>query len=117
MERVKHFSKGDHNEKFFNSFDLDKTTFRDWVVVGIFYTAIHYYEAYFAKSNRHTRSHETQDNWISNDKKISSTYDDYRELKQHRWKASYQAYNFKAEEIRDSILPKLQNIKSIVLTA
>jgi len=112
MEKIKHLTKAQHNEDFFNSFDADKTRFRDWIVVGIFYTAVHYYESYFANFNRHSRSHDICDDWILNDKAIDSTYEDYRELKQYRWHASYRSKNFSSHEIKNNILPKLKSIKT-----
>ena len=116
MEKHRHLSKALHNEEFFKSFDLDKTKYRDWVIVGIFYTAIHYYEAYFSDSNKHSRTHDIADDWIAEDPKISDTYGDYRELKESRWYASYWSKIFTAQEIRDIILPKLYNIKKSILS-
>ena len=84
MERVKHLSKAQHNEKSFNSLGMDTTEFRGWIVVGIFYAAVHYYEAYFARYAKHSPTHDTRDGWLAIDNKISDTYCDYRELKQHR---------------------------------
>ena len=116
MERDKHLNKAEHNEKFFSSFDVNSTDFKDWIVTGIFYAAIHYYEAYFALENKHSNSHHTCDDWISNDEKISDTHSDYRELKQHRRQASYKEKIFTSNEIRDIILPKFNNIKSKILS-
>ena len=116
MQRVKHLSKAEHNEKFFRSFDMDNTDFRDWIIIGMFYAAIHYYEAYFALKNKHSGSHDTADDWISNDAKISDTYFDYRELKQQRWYANYKAKRFTPDEIKRVILPKFDNIKSKILS-
>ena len=115
MKRIKHLSKAEHNEKFFNSFDVNNTNYPDWIIVGIFYSAIHYYEAYFALSEKHSGTHDTSDNWISNDSKISDTYNDYRELKQYRWFANYRAKFFSSKEIKESILPKFKNIKLKIL--
>lgn len=116
MQKIKHLSKADHNEKFFNSFDLKNTTFRDWVVVGIFYAALHYYEAYFANQNKHSRNHDLSDDWIANDDNISESYLNYRELKEQRWNASYWSKSFSADEITNSILPKFNSIKSLIVT-
>lgn len=116
MERVRHLSKAEHNENFFNSFKIDNTNFQDWIVVGIFYSTIHYYEAYFALKNKHSGSHDTSDDWISNDAKIADTYVDYRELKQHRWQASYRAKRFSSQEIQGSILPRFNRIKARILS-
>ena len=116
MERIEHLTKAEHNEKFFRSFDMNSTDFRDWIVTGVFYAAIHYYEAYFALKNKHSGSHGTADDWISNDEKISDTHFDYRELKQQRRKASYSKKSFTSDEIRNVILPKFDNIKSKILS-
>jgi hypothetical protein len=112
MQKIKHLSKAAHNEDFFNNFNLDDTRFRDWVVVALFYSLLHYYEAYFAINNKHSKTHDISDDWIANDDKISATYLDYRDLKQERWNASYWSKIFSAKDIRDSILPKFNNIKS-----
>jgi len=117
MEKIGHFNKAQHNEKFFNHFDVDKTEFRDWVVVGIFYAAIHYYEAYFARYGKHSYSHEARDEWIGNDSRIGDTYTEYRELKQYRRLASYKDKNFTPADIRNFVLPKFNTIKVKLLSA
>ena len=101
---------------FLDSLGIDTTEFRDWIVVGIFYAAIHYYEAYFARYAKHSPTHGTRDGWIAMDDRIKDTYDDYRELKQHRRQASHGTRNFSPVEIKNSILPKLENIKSKILS-
>ncbi len=111
MERLRHLNKASHNEEFFNSFDIDKTKFRDWIITGIFYAIHHYYDAYFAMANKHSESHDILDDWICNDNRITNTYGDYRELKQYRWKSSYWFKNFSPQEIKTIILPKFENIK------
>ncbi|MBM3246877.1 MAG: hypothetical protein FJZ13_06120 [Candidatus Omnitrophica bacterium] len=115
MNKNKHLSKALHNEDFFGSLDVDSTKFRDWLVTGIFYAALHYYESYFADLNKHSPSHEISDDWIAQDSKLALTYNDYRELKQYRRDASYKARNFTPQEIRDIILPLFNNIKKQLL--
>jgi hypothetical protein len=112
MNRNRHLSKALHNEDFFSSMDIDATRFRDWIVVGIFYAILHHYEAYFANSNKHSPSHDISDDWIAQDGNLSPTYDDYRELKQYRWEASYKSRNFSPQDIKDIILPTFNSIKS-----
>jgi len=111
MKRNKHLSKALHNQDFFTGIDVDNTKFRDWVVVGIFYSILHYYEAYFASLNRHSSSHDISDDWIAQDNNLQPTYTDYRELKQYRWEASYRSRNFSIDEIKNTILPIFNNIK------
>lgn len=115
MDKLRHMNKALHNEDFYKSFNIDKTDFKDWIVAGIFYTALHYYEAYFSELGKHSRDHGIYDEWIPNDDKIKNTYSDYQELKLYRWQASYRSKNFKPIEIRTDILPKLDSIKKQIL--
>ena len=115
MKRIEHLNKAAHNENFFKRFDVDTTEFRDWVVVGIFYAALHYYEAYFALDGKHSGTHNKTEKWIKTDDRIVETYFDYRDLKQYRMDASYKDKNFTAKEITDVILPKFDNIKKKIL--
>ena len=116
MERKEHLSKAEHNEEFFRSFDVDTTNYKDWIVISIFYAAIHYYEAYFALEGKHSGSHHRAEDWISSDEKISDTYDDYRELKHQRLYANYAKKFFTSDEIKNSIIPKFNKIKSKILS-
>lgn len=43
-----HLEKAESNQRFLNSFDLYRTGFLDWAIVAIFYTALHYVDAYLA---------------------------------------------------------------------
>ncbi len=111
MNKIEHLNKALHNESFFNSLDIDTTKFKDWVVTGIFYSINHYYQAYFAVSDKHAFTHKKLDKWIKIDKNIGNTYIDYRALKQYRWEASYKSRDFSPQQIKTTILPKFENIK------
>lgn len=111
MNKRRHLCKAAHNENFFSSLDIDKSNFPDWIVVGIFYAALHYYESYFSNFHEHSSTHDTGDDLISKDKNISNTYEDYRELKQYRWQASYKDTIFSADCIKNDVLPKYNRIK------
>lgn len=43
-----HLKKAEHNNKLLNIFNLRRTRYLDWVVVIIFYEALHYVDAYLA---------------------------------------------------------------------
>ena len=47
--KKEHLSKAEHNNSFLFTFDFNKTKYLDWAVVSIFYTALHYIDAYLAK--------------------------------------------------------------------
>ncbi len=46
-----HHKKAQHNEDFFNHFDLKTTPFLDWVVTAIFYAALHHIRALASKNS------------------------------------------------------------------
>lgn len=47
-DKENHLFKAESNDRFLNSFDLYSGDFLDWAVVVIFYTALHYVDAYLA---------------------------------------------------------------------
>lgn len=109
--RNEHLGKAKHNENFYLSFDIDKTLYKDWVVVGVFYTALHLIDAHFALSNKHPFAHGMRDDWVRNDLRLSKIWMDYRDLKEFQQKASYKIYNFTSQEIKDEVFPLLDSIK------
>ncbi|MBM3252908.1 MAG: hypothetical protein FJZ16_01485 [Candidatus Omnitrophica bacterium] len=110
--RNSHIEKAQHNEKFYLSFDAEKTDYKDWVVVGIFYSALHYIDAYFALRNKHPFAHGMRDDWVKDDSHLSQIWPEYRDLKEYRQKASYKVYAFSTQEIKNDIIPLLRSIKN-----
>ena len=85
-----HRSKAENNE-FFTS-ELDNP-FWDWAVTGIFYSALHYVEAYFANQAPpvHPATHQMRDNYVYVDKQLRPIYVDYRQLEDESRDARYDA--------------------------
>ena len=111
-DRIAHLKKAQHNENFYLSFDVEKTPYKDWVVVGVFYTALHFIDSYFALNNKHPFAHGMRDDWVRNDWRLSKIWLDYRDLKEYRQKASYKVYEFSVQEIKNDIFPLLDSIKN-----
>ncbi len=111
-DRIAHLKKAQHNENFYLSFDVEKTHYKDWVVVGVFYTALHFIDSYFALNNKHPFVHGMRDDWVRNDWRLSKIWLDYRDLKEYRQKASYKVYKFSVQEIKNDIFPLLDSIKN-----
>ncbi len=44
-----HVSKAKRNERFYRRYDLDNSTFNEWAVVTLFYSAVHYIDAVLNK--------------------------------------------------------------------
>jgi len=111
--KVEHLKKAEHNEAFFNSLDIDKTNYLDWVVNGIFYSAIHYIEAYFAMQDKDSESHYHRTVLIEEDHNLGRRFftDMYRELRDDCYEGRYLMRVFTAHEIKRYIIPNFENIK------
>lgn len=111
--RDEHYSKAEHNERFANSFALDSTPYLDWVVTGLFYSAIHYIDAYLAHFHSiHPDSHEDRDDKVR--RYLRRINKDYRELKDDSKDARYNMRSFTPDEILRQILPLLDNIRNAI---
>lgn len=53
--RDSHIDQAEHNHEFWNS--LNRTNYPDWVIIGMFYEAVHWIEAQLAVLGYHSRSH------------------------------------------------------------
>jgi hypothetical protein len=108
-----HLRKARHNEQFYLSFNIDTTSFLDWVVNGIFYSALHYVDSYFALLNDHPGDHRDRISLIRNNSKLGRPFyiNFYRPLKDDSEQGRYDVRTFTPTEIRNDIIPLLQGIK------
>lgn len=109
-----HISKAHHNENFFSSFDLDSTSYLDWAVNGLFYSALHYLDSYFAYHVKHPVTHRGRTNLIHADINLGRNFyvDLYRPLQEASEEARYHIRTFTPEEIRNDFVPLLEDIKN-----
>jgi hypothetical protein len=115
MEQTRHISKASHNEDFWRDTNTESSKYPDWAVVGIFYSAMHYIDAAFAKNNKHLKSHDDADVKIGSHRDLTAIYDSYRKLKDYRWYASYWSKRFSKPDIDSKIIPHFNRIKTLVL--
>ena len=91
--KSEHLAKAEHNEIFASTLNQDSryVNYRDWVVTGYFYSAIHYVEAYLASKMPavHSTDHRARDAEVGSDQVLLSIYDEYRELKDDSTNARY----------------------------
>ena len=52
-----HVAQAEHNGQFWEHLDVARTNYLDWVVVGMFYEAVHWIEASLATKGLHSRNH------------------------------------------------------------
>jgi hypothetical protein len=108
-----HLNKAKHNENYYQSFDIDKTIKLDWVVNGIFYSAMHYLDAYFAIRTIHPSKHVERIRYINQDRNLGRQFyvTWYRPLEQHSRAGRYDMRSFTALEVRQDIIPLLSGVK------
>jgi hypothetical protein len=111
--RNDHIAKARHNEQFFSSFDINTTPFLDWVVNGIFYLALHYFDSYLSIKGEQPLSHKERTPLINIYRPDlgRSFFHDYMSLKDDSEEGRYDMRTFTPDEIRLYILPLLNNIK------
>ena len=64
-KRNAHTRKAKHNRAFWQSHDITQTSYLDWVVIGMFYEAVHWVEAQLATVNEHSRNHHDRETKMS----------------------------------------------------
>jgi hypothetical protein len=110
-----HLSQAKHNENFVKSFDLDSTSYLDWVVTGIYYAALHYIESYLALLKKHPRSNEYRERMFQEIKDLTSIYPDFRTLKDYSQGARYDLQKFSKVEVEDIIRNELNDIRNHII--
>lgn len=110
--RKDHIVQARHNEQFFSSFNIDITPFLDWVANGIFYSALHYLDSYFANKGKHPVDHQKRIRLIWAEPDLGrSFFRLYRSLKDDSEEGRCNMRAFAPDEIRRDILPLLDDIK------
>lgn len=108
-----HIEKARYNEQFFSSFNLDTTPFLDWVVNGIFYSALHYLDSYLASKGENPDEHRERIRLIQGDPKLGQLiFYHYMSLKDDSEGGRYNMKVFLPDEITNDILPSLNSIKT-----
>lgn len=109
---AEHLHKAEHNEAFYLSFDLVATPYLDWVVTGIFYSALHYIESYLATQGKQSQTHADRNKNIEDDPNLGrDIYNKFKHLKDDSENGRYLMKVFTPGEIKQYIIPNLYGIK------
>ena len=99
-----HVHKAEGNETFASSIEPTNQTRIDWKLVILFYTAVHYVEAYLAKTmGTHLRSHTTRDNYITREANLKKIRVSYMHLKYFGYNARYEFDGFTVKDVQTAI--------------
>lgn len=110
---VQHLATANANETFAHSLDRTTTVRAEWAITILFYAAVHYIQAYFAKVGRIYTLHKTRDSAIQRDPNLSRIYVDYRELETYSRDARYDIPGFTDADFV-KLLPVLDKVKTCV---
>jgi hypothetical protein len=109
-----HVTKAQGNEAFAASIDLTNQARIDWKLVVLFYVAVHYVEAYLAKTGTHLRSHTTRDSYITKEANLKRIRVSYAHLKYFGYNARYEMNGFSARDVQEAARD-LAQVKSELL--
>jgi uncharacterized protein (UPF0332 family) len=108
----KHIQQAEKNERFFNNFDLKNTHFLDWAITALFYSALHYVDAYLAKKSQHPFNHRNRGQWLTKEQNLKYIYCDYEELKNRSEDARYKIVQFPPRFVSSLKAKEFTHVKS-----
>lgn len=86
--RDDHLNQARHNAHFYTT--VDKSAFKDWAITVLFYTGLHYIDAFLAqRANLHPPIHKARDNMVTTVAELRPIASDYFALKNGSFNARY----------------------------
>lgn len=83
-----HLGQAEHNLALYDG--LDRKKYSDWASTVLFYSALHYVDAYLARNlGVHPNGHADRDKYINTVVALKAARNDYRELKDYCHNARY----------------------------
>jgi hypothetical protein len=101
--QAEHLSKATNNKQFADGLPKGTPTAVGWALTILFYSALHYVEAYNAKFNEHFTKHEDLNRDIQRNPQLSPIYDDYRDLSSFGWNARYRPVAYGDQELNEAL--------------
>lgn len=98
-----HLRKANGNEAFADSIKASSQSEIDWKLIVLFYAAMHYVEAYLAKSQTHLRSHTTRDGYVTREANLKKIRTEYNHLKYFGYNARYEIDGFTTRDVAAAV--------------
>jgi len=111
-----HGERARDNEAFAAALDLASAIQRSWAVVALFYSALHWVEAYLATKDMHPGNHMVRSRLAGTDTNLRPIYLHYRELEDMSRHARYELRPFTEEQVRELRLRHLTAVKERIAT-
>ena len=84
-----HFRKGRNNRTFAESLALRDQTEVGWALTALFYSALHFIEAYSARYGKNFYSHQERNEEVQTNPVHTAIADEYMDLNSFGWNARY----------------------------
>ena len=110
----RHIEKADRNAAFAEALPLDSEANIDWAATALFYSGLHYVEAYLEKIGLEPHQHNThgkRDKIIVLDETLRPIHREYADLKNLSTITRYQCVSTRPSSIQDEALPALATIQ------
>jgi len=101
--QAEHLFKATNNKTFAQGLTKGTPTAVGWALTVLFYSALHYVEAYNAKFNAHFSKHEELNKDIQRNPQLSVIFDDYRDLSTFSWNARYRPVAYGEKELNEAL--------------
>ena len=117
-----HIKKAQRNEDFFQSNNLRDSTFNEWGVVVLFYSAVHYVDAVLAREVRlhpefqQPQNHEARNTGVARSLALQDIYADYKLLYDRSLDARYHRISFEANFLKNLETTYFEPVKCCVRT-
>ena len=107
-----HLAQVVRNEEFANAISGLETRFTEWEVTALFYSALHYVNAFLATHGYEAKNHYHRRNLIALYTNLSNEYDN---LFQHSLDARYELKQFTPEEVELLKADDFRRVKEEIL--
>jgi hypothetical protein len=97
-----HLAKAVNNKKFADSLDASDSTSVGWALTALFYSALHYVDAFNAKFNHHCNNHQELKDGLTRNPQLEDIRDEYQDLSTFSWNARYQAVKYGRAELAEA---------------
>ncbi len=98
-DKEQHLNRAKHNWNFYKT--ITDSEYLDWSVNALFYTALHYVDAYLDTEGYDPTNHGKRLTLVSSEHNLRGIFYDYQMLKDESEAGRYRLKHFSAEEVSD----------------
>ena len=109
-----HINQAKHNDLYWNHLNSQSTPFLDWTIVGLFYEAVHWVEAFLATKEEHSANHDQRLSAIHSHAELRSLYSPFRLLKDDSEAARYRCFKHSQSQVQTDMVPRIYTIRRLI---